>query len=193
MCQQPWSQNPPPSVGTKPFIRCASISIQNCIRFAGSCNKSTSNTPKCKFFYPHTACHWSGLEIRIISNRSMNIMFEANRGKSSSKACFITRLKMYAKNYFPKAENTYIKLQTFRFSSSICISDICTVLCMLCIKLQTFSSTLIHVRPRITKLHVHKQIPPQYHTHSCSNTGLFKMTVAVLTTCHTQYTWDSSI
>jgi len=25
------------------------------------------------------------------------------------------------------------------------------------------------------------------------NTGLFKMTVGVLTTCHTQYTWDSSI
>jgi len=25
------------------------------------------------------------------------------------------------------------------------------------------------------------------------NTGLFKMIVGVLTTCHTQYTWDSSI
>ena len=27
---------------------------------------------------------------------------------------------------------------------------------------------------------------------SLSNTGLFKMIVGVLTTCHTQYTWDSS-
>jgi len=26
-----------------------------------------------------------------------------------------------------------------------------------------------------------------------TNTGLFKMTVAVLTTCHTQHTWDSSM
>jgi len=27
----------------------------------------------------------------------------------------------------------------------------------------------------------------------CDSTGLFKMFVCVLTTCHTQYTWDSSI
>jgi len=27
----------------------------------------------------------------------------------------------------------------------------------------------------------------------CDSTGLFKMIVGVLTTCHTQYTWDSSI
>jgi len=29
--------------------------------------------------------------------------------------------------------------------------------------------------------------------HKNTNTGLFKMIVGVLTTCHTQYTWDSSI
>ena len=30
-------------------------------------------------------------------------------------------------------------------------------------------------------------------TADCGNTGLFKMSVGVLTTCHTQYTSDSSI
>jgi phage shock protein PspC (stress-responsive transcriptional regulator) len=28
---------------------------------------------------------------------------------------------------------------------------------------------------------------------TCTNTGLFKMIAGVLTTCHTQYTWDRSI
>jgi len=32
-----------------------------------------------------------------------------------------------------------------------------------------------------------------YYKVLCKNTGLFKMIVGVLTTCHTQYTWDSSI
>jgi len=34
-------------------------------------------------------------------------------------------------------------------------------------------------------------------SHSCDrhyvHTGLFKMVIRVLTTCHTQYTWDRSI
>jgi len=33
----------------------------------------------------------------------------------------------------------------------------------------------------------------QFHRDSLTYTGLFKMTVCVLTTCHTQYTWGSSI
>ena len=31
------------------------------------------------------------------------------------------------------------------------------------------------------------------HTHTHTYTGLFEMIVRVLTTCHTQYTWDRSI
>ena len=34
-------------------------------------------------------------------------------------------------------------------------------------------------------------LPSQAQTHV--NTGLFEMIVGVLTTCHTQYTWDTSI
>ena len=29
--------------------------------------------------------------------------------------------------------------------------------------------------------------------HNCENTGLFEMIVGVLTTCHTQHTWDRSV
>ena len=36
---------------------------------------------------------------------------------------------------------------------------------------------------------VHHSVPGR----SGNNTGLFKMIVGVLTTCHTQYTWDRSI
>ena len=32
-----------------------------------------------------------------------------------------------------------------------------------------------------------------YMCNVCDSTGLFKMIVGFLTTCHTQYTWDSSI
>jgi len=31
------------------------------------------------------------------------------------------------------------------------------------------------------------------HTHTYTHTGLLQMIVGILTTCHTQYTWDSSI
>jgi len=33
----------------------------------------------------------------------------------------------------------------------------------------------------------------QFHLYHTVNTGLLKMIVVVLTTCHTQYTWDRSI
>jgi len=37
---------------------------------------------------------------------------------------------------------------------------------------------------------VSMEVPPKL---LCLHTGLFKMIVGVLTTCHIQYTWDRSI
>jgi len=41
--------------------------------------------------------------------------------------------------------------------------------------------------------HIHILLPLDWHTSMSCCTGLFEMKVWVLTTCHTQYTWDSSI
>ena len=61
---------------------------------------------------------------------------------------------------------------------------------MRCDKIQYIISWVILSK----KLYIHIR---SYHWHSCRhkllNTGLFKMIVGDLTTCHIKYTWDSSI
>jgi len=54
-----------------------------------------------------------------------------------------------------------------------------------------FTHHLVNLRDQTVFVLHHALIQPLSDTRA--NTGLLKMIVAVLTTCHTQYTWDSSI